>query len=120
MSMKMNKKNYAEIMEDNITFLNKYAPKCMTTSHIEDILRRSVELEYPEQSEQRPSEWIECKMNDHIENGDYMFILYQPVTKIQSEGYMRVSDNKVPYSYATHYFKIELPPPPKSLFPKVG
>lgn len=61
MAMKMNKKNYAEIMEDNIVFLNKYAPKCMTTSHIEDVLKRSIELEYPDQQGLEESKWQALK-----------------------------------------------------------
>lgn len=63
-------------------------------------------------ADQCTPKWIECKHGDFIDNGHYMFSLYNPATDIRDEVYMKISNGKVSFGFATHYCKITLPNKP--------
>lgn len=62
---------------------------------------------------QMQPEWVACKYQDEIPNGWYSFLLKSG--GIEKEDFVYVINGKVPYYFATHYCKIELPQPPKDI-----
>lgn len=68
MSTKLNEKTYKELINEDISVLNKHLPDCLERDHIESVLKDSVDRYYPNHHALKIADNLILQLHDHAKN----------------------------------------------------
>lgn len=68
MSTKLNEKIYKELINEDISVLNKHLPDCLERDHIESVLRDSIDRYYPNYQALKIADNLIVQLHDYAKN----------------------------------------------------